>query len=323
MEESWSQLVASQQVNWRLLGCILGWLGWVFSQLSTCYADFSRSLGAGQRLKQFSSRMHKTESDRKLELFGSNSQLEMECKHVSFRYQENDTLVLSDLNIKLVPGEMVALAGASGAGKSTLVSLLTRINNGYDGRITINGTEIGDFPLGPYRQLVSVVDQKPGFFSSMSIADNIRYGKLDATMEEVQSAARQADLDSFICSLPAGYDTILGNQGDKFFALSVGQTQRLALARAFLRKSKIYILDEATSSLDGKSEQQIQSCVRTLARSNCIVFIIAHRLTTLQTADKILLLKDGNIAEQGTYNELISLQGQFCQLTKQLKEEGN
>jgi len=225
---------------------------------------------------------------------------QVEFERVSFRYPSRPDLpVLQELSLKAEAGEKIALVGASGAGKSTLVSLLLRFYDPDAGRLLFDGRPAGDFHLSDLRANMAVVPQEVLLFGG-SIGENIRYGRPEATEEEVQEASRQSLCHEFIDRLPEGYETLVGDRGVK---LSGGQRQRVAIARALLRNPAILILDEATSSLDAESEHLIQQALARLLEGRT-AFIVAHRLATVRRADRIYVLEGGRVLEQGTHAEL-------------------
>lgn len=216
---------------------------------------------------------------------------------------------LKDISFEAQPGQVVALVGPTGAGKTTLVSLLPRFYDASSGRILIDGQPVGEFTLKSLRQQISFVMQEPLLFSC-SIADNIRYGRLDASTEEIIAAARAAGAHEFIMNLPDGYDTLIGERGAQ---LSGGERQRVSIARAFLRDAPILILDEPTSAIDSKTESVILDALERLMAGRT-TFIVAHRLSTVRHADLILLMNCGQIAERGTHDELLLRGGVYRQL---------
>jgi ATP-binding cassette subfamily B protein/subfamily B ATP-binding cassette protein MsbA len=228
--------------------------------------------------------------------------------HVSFRYEGRDA-TLTDICLDAVPGDSIAIVGATGAGKSTLVSLLPRFYEPGEGRILLDGRDIRTLTLSSLRRQISIVLQEPLLFSA-SIADNIRYGRLDATMDEITAAARAANADDFVSALPLGYDTLLGERGAQ---LSGGERQRIAVARAFLKNAPILILDEPTSSIDSKTEAVILDALDRLMVGRT-TFLVAHRLSTLRSVSKVVVLDQGRIVEQGTHVELLQRDGVYRQL---------
>ena len=229
---------------------------------------------------------------------------EIEFKDVSFQYEEQNEKVLNHINLKVDAGDYMALVGPSGVGKTTMCSLIPRFYEVSSGAITIDGIDIRDMKLDDLRSQVGIVQQDVYLFAG-TVLDNIRYGRMDATDEEVVRAAKNANAHEFIMGLPHGYHTDIGQRGVK---LSGGQKQRLSIARVFLKNPPILIFDEATSALDNESEQVVQRSLEGLARQRT-TFVIAHRLTTIQNAQKILVLTEDGIAEEGTHEELLQKKG--------------
>ncbi|WP_299094682.1 ABC transporter ATP-binding protein [uncultured Metabacillus sp.] len=234
---------------------------------------------------------------------------DVEFEHISFRYQENEALIIEDLSLQVKRGETVALVGMSGGGKSTLVSLLPRFYDVTDGRILLDGIDIRDYQAQSLRGQIGMVLQDTFLFSN-TVRENILIGKPDATEDEIIQAAKAANAHDFILKLPNGYDTRVGERGVK---LSGGQKQRVSIARVFLKNPPILILDEATSALDLESEHLIQEALEKLAKDRT-TFIVAHRLSTITHANKIVLIEDGKVVEQGTHQELMEKQGQYYKL---------
>jgi len=230
---------------------------------------------------------------------------------VSFSYEADKGMVLTNLNLKVEAGESVALVGPSGGGKTTLCSLIPRFYEANDGRILIDGKCISDITLRSLRENIGVVAQDVYLFSG-SIKENIAYGKENASDEEIKEAAALAGASEFIEALPDGYDTYVGERGVK---LSGGQKQRISIARLFLKNPPILILDEATSALDNESERIVQASLERLARGRT-TFTIAHRLTTIKNADRILVLTENGIEESGTHKELLEKGGIYAGLYK-------
>lgn len=233
----------------------------------------------------------------------------VEFDHVCFRYKENLDWVLKDITLDVQPGEYLALVGSSGAGKTTLCSLIPRFYETTSGTIRIDGTPITDVTLKSLRQNIGIVQQDVYLFSG-SVMDNIRYGKPDASDEEIILAAKRANAHQFIMELADGYATDIGQRGVK---LSGGQKQRLSIARVFLKNPPILIFDEATSALDNESEKVVQDSLEALAQ-NRTTFVIAHRLSTIRNADRIVVLSEDGIVETGTHEQLLSQQGTYASL---------
>lgn len=232
----------------------------------------------------------------------------IEFDNVSFRYDKHKS-VLEDINLSIKAGETVAFVGPSGAGKTTICSLIPRFYEVNEGAISIDGLNIQDVTMQSLRAQIGIVQQDVFLFTG-TIEENIAYGKKDATTEEIRDAAKKAHLEDFIAGLPEGYNTQIGERGLK---LSGGQKQRLAIARMFLKNPPILILDEATSALDTETEKIIQKSLMELAE-NRTTLIIAHRLATIRDADRVLVVTEDGIAEDGSYNELVAQDGIFARL---------
>jgi subfamily B ATP-binding cassette protein MsbA len=252
---------------------------------------------------QWRSRLHESSESLKVR----EIQESIELKDVSFAYPDlPDRFILKNISFTVPKGHAVALVGASGAGKSSLVSLLPRIFDVSQGSILLDGRDIRRLALDDLRNMIAVVSQDIFLFND-TLEQNIRCGRLSATREEIREAARRAHALDFIESLPQGFQTVIGDRGQK---LSGGERQRISIARAFLRGAPILILDEATSSLDTASERAVQVALDELMQ-NRTTLMIAHRLSTIRHADLILVLKDGQIVEKGSHDELLHLEGEY------------
>jgi ATP-binding cassette, subfamily B, bacterial MsbA len=229
--------------------------------------------------------------------------------HVDFRYADAPELTLRDITLTIEKGELVAFVGMSGAGKSTLMDLLPRFHDVTDGRITIDGHDIRDVSQRSLRALMGIVTQETLLFSD-SILYNIAYGRPDASMDDVVRAARQAQAHEFILACPEGYQTLVGERGVR---LSGGQRQRVAIARAFLKDPPILILDEATSDLDAESEFMVQQALGDLMRGRTVL-VIAHRLSTVRNADRIVVVHEGRLVETGRHGALLAQDGVYRRL---------
>jgi ATP-binding cassette subfamily B protein/subfamily B ATP-binding cassette protein MsbA len=230
---------------------------------------------------------------------------------VSFKYHASDAWVLRDINLEIDAGETIALVGRSGAGKTTLCNLVARFYDPADGSISVDGLDLRDIRIDSYRRLLGIVEQDVFLFDG-TIAENIGYADRHATLEDIQAAARIANIHDFVASLAKGYDTLIGERGVK---LSGGQRQRLAIARAVLADPRILILDEATSNLDSESERLIQQSLSLLMQGRTSL-IIAHRLSTVAHADRIAVLEEGRLVELGTHDELMSQSTRYRQMVE-------
>ena len=228
-------------------------------------------------------------------------------EHVSFHYNDDDSLVLDDVSFDIQEGKSIALVGASGSGKTTICSLLPRFYDVSEGRITIDGKDVRKLTLQSLREQIGLVQQDVYLFCG-SIRENIAYGRPDASMEEIIEAAKKANIHEFIMELPDGYETFVGERGIR---LSGGQKQRISIARVFLKNPPILILDEATSALDNESERFIQQSLEELAKDRTTI-TIAHRLSTIRNADEILVVAENGIVECGTHDELLEKGGIYA-----------
>ena len=233
----------------------------------------------------------------------------IEFRDVSFKYKNGRSHVFKNLSLDIKAGEFIALVGTSGIGKTTLCSLIPRFYEVNDGEILLDGINIKEIRLSSLRTNIGVVQQDVYLFAG-TVADNIRYGKVAASRAEIVAAAQKANAHAFIMALPNGYDTDIGQRGVK---LSGGQKQRLSIARVFLKDPPVLIFDEATSALDNESEQAIRDSLEKLADTRTMI-VIAHRLSTVRNAQRIVVLTERGIEEQGTHEELIALGGTYADL---------
>jgi ATP-binding cassette, subfamily B, bacterial len=288
---------------------------WPIQEMARVYAEMQQAIASGERV--FSLIDSEPEvRDRPGAVEPETLWGDIEFENVEF-YYEPDKPVLRDLTLRIRAGETIALVGPTGAGKSTIVNLVARFYEPKKGRICINGRDYTEYSLHAIQSRLGIVLQTPHLFSG-AVRDNIRYGRLDAGDDEIIEAAKLAGAHDFIITLEDGYDSEVGEGGN---LLSVGQKQLISLARAVLARPQIFIMDEATSSVDTLTEALIQKGMETLLR-NCTSFVIAHRLSTIKRADRILVIQDGGIAEMGSHAELIRARGHYYQLyTRQFRRQ--
>ncbi|XP_055876966.1 ATP-dependent translocase ABCB1-like isoform X1 [Biomphalaria glabrata] len=291
-------------------------LGNAFNNLES----FSNARGAAVSVFKIISLVPKINSFSEEGLKLQNLKGHIEFKNIKFSYPARpDVQILKDLNIKIEPGKKIALVGPSGCGKSTTVQLLQRFYDPTEGTVLIDGTDIRKFNVKWMRSNIGVVSQEPSLFDA-SIEENIRFGKMDATLAEIQAAAKKANAHDFIMQLPEGYKTNVGERGAQ---LSGGQKQRISIARALVRNPKILLLDEATSALDQESEAVVQDALEAAGEGRTTI-TIAHRLSTIQNADEIIAISEGEVIERGTHQELMEKKGLYFQLVEiqsQIKKE--
>ncbi len=233
----------------------------------------------------------------------------VDFKDVSFSYAGAETPALSHVNATIEAGEIVAIVGPSGSGKTTFVNLIPRFYNPQGGEVQIDGTNIATIKLADLRKSIAIVPQDPQLFRT-SVMENIRYGRLEASDDEVRGAAKEANVEEFVTAFPDGFKTQVGERGAR---LSGGERQRIAIARAILRDPRILILDEATSALDSHSEAMVEQALDRLLPGRT-TFIIAHRLSTIRRADKVLYIEGGRVVEVGTHEDLLSRGGAYAKL---------
>jgi subfamily B ATP-binding cassette protein MsbA len=292
----------------------LGWLYASVKNLAKINNDFQQSMAATHRVFEMMDAevdVHESSEASALAPFTNT----IEFREVAFRY--NASPVLEGVNLKVRCGQVVAIVGGSGAGKTTLVNLLPRFYDVTSGALTIDGTDIRIVTLGSLRSQIALVTQEILLFDD-TVRNNIAYGRQDVAQEAVENAARAAYAHDFIQRLPSGYDTRLGEAGH---LLSVGERQRISIARALLKNSPILILDEATSALDTESESMVQKALNNLMQGRT-VFVIAHRLSTVRNADLITVLEGGRIVEQGSHEVLLQKRGAYARLYELQFREG-
>lgn len=288
---------------------------WPVQNVARIYAEMQRTIASAERIFSLID-SEPDVRDRANAVEASTVHGDIEFEHVDF-YYEADNPVLKDFSLKVKGGETIALVGPTGGGKSTIVNLVCRFYEPKSGTIRINGTDYTELSLHAIQSKIGVVLQTPHLFSG-TIRENIRYGRLDASDEEIEAAARLAGAHEFIMGLEKGYDEEVGEGGN---LLSVGQKQLISLARAVLARPEIFIMDEATSSVDTLTEDLIQRGMEQLMQ-DCTSFVIAHRLSTIKRADRILVIENGRIEEMGSHSELLRARGHYYRLyTQQFREK--
>lgn len=278
--------------------------------LSSLFADFNRALGASERVFELMDRVPGVvnTNGKRLATVGGHVRFE----DVAFAYPTRpDAPVLAQVELEMEPGKVLALVGASGGGKSTIAALLARLYDPSAGRVTLDGTDIRELDTVWLREQIGAVAQEPVLFAA-TIAENIRYGRPGASDAEVEAAASAANADTFVRAFPEGYQTMVGERGVR---LSGGQKQRIAIARALLKDPRILVLDEATSALDSESEHLVQEALDRLMDGRTVL-VIAHRLSTVRDADRVVVIEGGKVVESGTHDALVALDGSYKRLVE-------
>ncbi len=289
-----------------------GFVAGAVAALSEIFGELQRAAGATDRIIEILKSQDPVKQLQNIKYIDRKNEILIDFKNVTFSYPSRpNEIVFNDLNFFIGEGNTLALVGPSGAGKSSIFQILLRFYDFTKGSVKIAGLSIKEIDTQTLRDLFAFVPQEPAIFAN-SVLENIRFGRPDANNKEVEEAAKKSAAHEFIMGLPEGYDTFVGERG---VLLSVGEKQRIAIARAFLRSSPILLLDEPTASLDAESEGLIQRALKNLSKSKTVI-VIAHRLSTVKKADKILVLEKGNIVSEGTHAELIKKNGTYAKLAR-------
>ena len=289
-----------------------GFVAGAVAALSEIFGELQRAAGATDRIIEILKSQDPVKQLQNIKSIDRKNEILIDFKNVTFSYPSRpNEIVFNDLNFFIGEGNTLALVGPSGAGKSSIFQILLRFYEFTKGSVKIAGLSIKEIDTQTLRDLFAFVPQEPAIFAN-SVLENIRFGRPDANNKEVEEAAKKSAAHEFIMGLPEGYDTFVGERG---VLLSVGEKQRIAIARAFLRNSPILLLDEPTASLDAESEGLIQRALKNLSKSKTVI-VIAHRLSTVKKADKILVLEKGNIVSEGTHSELIKKNGTYAKLAR-------
>ena len=289
-----------------------GFVAGAVAALSEIFGELQRAAGATDRIIEILKSQDPVKQLQNIKSIDRKNKILIDFKNVTFSYPSRpNEIVFNDLNFFIGEGNTLALVGPSGAGKSSIFQILLRFYEFTKGSVKIAGLSIKEIDTQTLRDLFAFVPQEPAIFAN-SVLENIRFGRPDANNKEVEDAAKKSAAHEFIMGLPEGYDTFVGERG---VLLSVGEKQRIAIARAFLRNSPILLLDEPTASLDAESEGLIQRALKNLSKSKTVI-VIAHRLSTVKKADKILVLEKGNIVSEGTHAELIKKNGTYAKLAR-------
>jgi ATP-binding cassette subfamily B protein len=292
-------------------------VGGAFGALTEVYGDLLRGAGAAGRIEELMNARAEIKAPARPVPLPEPARGALAFDGVTFRYPTRpDDKAVHELSLEISPGETVAVVGPSGAGKSTLFQLALRFYDPQEGCVTFDGIDVRDVDPAALRARIALVPQETVIFAA-SARDNLRYGRWDASEDEIVAAARAANAHEFLTALPDGYDSFLGEGGAR---LSGGQRQRVAIARALLRDSPLLLLDEATSALDAQSERLVQEALERLMKTRTTV-VIAHRLATVRAADRIIVMDQGRIVEQGTHGSLAAAGGLYASLARLQFEE--